>query len=182
MPAATPTPVATADAAAPKPAASGDTKASDAALPLAELLTRASAARRSGDSARAKTLLDRALVVSPGNVEAYTGLGDLARSKGDLAGAKASYERALATSPTYSAALLGLADAEWDLGDHANAQRHYRTLVQNASSPPERAKTRAAGTTAPSPATSTAPVATPTATVRPLTSADLPPPVAPKTP
>jgi Tfp pilus assembly protein PilF len=114
-------------------------------LPLSELLTRGSAARRSGDNARARALLERALVVSPGNVEALSGLADMARGTGDLAGAKANYERALATSPGFSPALLGLADTEWDLGDRASAQRHYRTLIANGSSAPERAKTRATG-------------------------------------
>jgi tetratricopeptide (TPR) repeat protein len=118
--------------------------------------------------------------VSPGNVEAYTGLGDLARSGGDLAGAKASYERALATSPSYSSALLGLADSEWDLGERGSAARHYRALVSSASSPPDRAKTRAAAggsDTAPR----VEPKPAPTTTVRTLTSADFPPPApAPK--
>ena len=117
----------------------------DAQLPLSELLSRASAARRAGDVARARTLLDRALIVSPGNVEAYSTLGDLARAGGDLAGAKANYAYALATSPRYSPALLGLADTEWDQGDRVSAQRHYRALVSSASAPPERAKTRATG-------------------------------------
>ena len=135
--------------------------------------------------ARARTLLDRALVVSPGNVEALSGLGDLARAGNAIAGAKASYERALATSPTYSPALLGLADAEWDLGDQTNAARHYRMLVLNASSPPERAKTRAAGpsgvtTGSPSTATAAPPAPTPPAPPKTLTSADLPPAVTPK--
>jgi len=116
-------------------------------------------------------LLDRALVVSPGNVEAYSGLGELARAGGDLAGAKTNFERAIATSPGYSPALLGLADAEWDLGNHAAAQRHYRQLLQNASSPPERAKARANGesgtASAPPPA------------IKTITSADIPP-AAPK--
>ena len=148
-------------------------------LPLSELLTRGSAARRSGDNARARALLERALVVSPGNVEALSGLADMARGTGDLAGAKASYERALATSPGFSPALLGLADTEWDLGDRASAQRHYRTLVANGGSAPERAKTRATGATGPSGPATTSTTTTPANTVRPITSADLPPPAAP---
>lgn len=110
-------------------------------------------------------------MVNPGNVEAYAGLGELSRAGGDLAGAKASFEKALATSPSYSPALLGLADTEWDLGDKAAAQRHYRALVSNASSPPERAKARAAPPGATEPA--------PTSTIKTLTSADFPPPAPP---
>jgi hypothetical protein len=153
----------------------------DNQLTLAELLTKASAARKSGDVARARALLDRALIVNPGNVEAYAGLGELSRAGGDLAGAKASFEKALATSPSYSPALLGLADTEWDLGDRASAQRHYRTLVSNASSPPERAKARAAGT-APTGGSAGTTAPAPTSTVKTLTSADFPPPAPPPKP
>ncbi len=139
-------------------------------LPFSELLSQASAARRSGDNPRARALLERALVVNPGNVEAYAGLGDLSRAGGDLVGASTHYRRALVTSPTYAPALLGLADSEWELGDRASAQRHYRALVQASSSPPERAKARA-GAEVSAPA-----MAVP---VKPLTSSDLPPPSAP---
>jgi hypothetical protein len=143
-------------------------------LSLSDLLVQASAARKAGNVARAKTLFDRALVASPGNVEAYTGLGDLARMAGDLPGAKQAYERALATSPSYSSARLGLADTEWDLGDTASAQRDYRTVVDTSLSPPERARQRATM------ARADVPVAVPRPTVRTLTSADFPPsPTAP---
>jgi tetratricopeptide (TPR) repeat protein len=120
-------------------------------------------------------------VVNPGNVEAYAGLGELSRAGGDLTGAKASFEKALATSPSYSPALLGLADTEWDLGERASAQRHYRTLVSNASSPPERAKARAAGAAPTGGSTGTTAPA-PTSTIKTLTSADLPPPAPPPKP
>jgi hypothetical protein len=150
--------------AGPKDAGTGD----DKKLTLPELLAKASAARRSGDLSRARALLDRALVVSPGNVEAFAGLGDLSRAGGDLAGAKANYDRALGTSPSYSPALLGLADTLWDQGDRAGAQRYYKALVAQSSSPPDRARTRAAS--GPTGSTTTAPAPA----VRPLTSADLP--------
>ena len=133
----------------------------DSQLALSEVLSRAGAARRGGDQARAKALYERALQLSGGNVEAHAGLAEVARAQGDLAGAKASYERALAASPSYAPALLGLADVQWDQGDHEGAQRHYRELLGSHASIPERAKERAAGgaTAAPSaaPAPTTAP-------------------------
>jgi len=179
---------AVADAATAKPsdgAKPAQAAVDDKTLPLSELLSRAAAAKRSSDFARAKILLDRALVVSPGNVEAHASLGDVARGQGDLPRAKASYEKALAMSPSYSPALLGMGDTLWDLGDRAGAQRHYQTLVSQSSSPPDRAKVRAAGSTASpsgasgsSSSTASAQPA-PTTTVRTLTSADFPPAVAP---
>lgn len=165
-----------------KPAASAkdaETAIDDKTLTLSELLSHASAAKRGADIARAKVLLQRALTVSPENLEARTGMGDVARAQGELSKAKASYERALATSPNYSPALLGLGDTLWDLGDRAGAQRPYKTLVNQSSSPPERAKVRAASASASSSSTSTATPSTPptpTTTVRTLTSADIPPP------
>ncbi len=115
----------------------------DAPPSLSELLVRASAAKRAGDANKARRLFDRALVVSPGNAEAFAGLGDLARARGDLAAALRHFERSLGTSPSYAPALLGLGDTLWDVGDHAAAQRHYRQLVAQSSSVVERAKTRA---------------------------------------
>jgi tetratricopeptide (TPR) repeat protein len=147
-----------------------EARADERKLTLSELLTSASTARRGGDAVRARALLERALVVSPGNVEAHAGLGDLARASGDLANARTSYEKALATSPTYAPALLALADTEWELGDRAAAERHYRALVATASSPPERAKTRAGSAGAAGTTTTPAPA------IKTLTEADFPPP------
>jgi hypothetical protein len=117
----------------------------DSQLALPEVLERAAAARKSGDAPHAKALLERALVLSPGNAEAYGLLGDLARSQGDQAGAKAAYGSALATSPSYYPALLGLADTEWDLGERDGAQRHYIAIVNLGRPAPDRVKERALG-------------------------------------
>jgi hypothetical protein len=117
----------------------------DSQLALPELLERAGAARKSGDAPHAKALLERALVLSPGNAEAHGLLGDLARAQGDQAGAKAGYEKALATSPSYYPALLGLADAEWDLGERDASQRHYIAIIGLGRSAPDRVKERALG-------------------------------------
>ena len=139
----------------------------DSQLALSEVLSRAGAARRGGDQARAKALYERALQLSGGNVEAHAGLAEVARAQGDLAAAKANYERALAASPSYAPALLGLADVQWDQGDHEGAQRHYRELLGSHASIPERAKERARGapqatpSTAPAPETAPAPTAAP---------------------
>lgn len=136
----------------------------DSQLALPEVLERAAVARRSGDPAHAKALLERALVLSPGNAEAYGLLGDLARSQGDQAGAKEGYEKALATSPSYYPALLGLADTEWDLGERDAAQRHYIAINGLGRSAPERVKERARGSSSTSSTTPTTPSTASTAT------------------
>jgi hypothetical protein len=133
----------------PKPPATGSVServaVGDSQLALPDVLERAAAARRSNDPVHAKALLERALVLSPGNAEAYGLLGDLAHSQGDSAGAKAAYEKALGTSPSYYPALLGLADTEWDLGERDAAQRHYIAIVGLGRAAPDRVKERALG-------------------------------------
>jgi tetratricopeptide (TPR) repeat protein len=143
----------------------------DSQLALPDVLERAAAARRSNDLVHAKALLERALVLSPGNAEAYGLLGDLARSQGDAAGAKAAYEKALGTSPSYFPALLGLADTEWDLGERDAAQRHYIAIVGLGRAAPERVKERALGGGSSSAPATTATSSSPaSATTRELTT------------
>ena len=145
----------------PKPPTTGGVAAErvpvgDSQLSLPDVLERAAVARRTGDPAHAKALLERALVLSPGNAEAHGLLGDLARSQGDQAGAKAAYEKALGTSPSYYPALLGIADTEWELGERDAAQRHYIAIVGLGRAAPERVKERALGGSSTSSAASTA--------------------------
>jgi predicted TPR repeat methyltransferase len=158
----------------------------DSQLSLPDILERAAVARRSGDSAHAKALLERALVLSPDNAEAYGLLGDLARSQGDHAGAKAGYEKALATSPSYYPALLGLADTEWDLGERDAAQRHYIAINGLGRPAPERVKERALGgssTTSSAPSTpSTASTVSTPSTASTATTAATPAPPTDETP
>lgn len=113
-------------------------------LSMSEALDKAGQAKRSGDYATAKELYARVLKESAGNVEAHSGLGDVAKAQGDLAGAKASYQKALAASPDYGPAMLSLADTEWDMGDRAAAQARYAKIVAaRGGSAPARAKERA---------------------------------------
>lgn len=119
-------------------------KPNNANLSMSEALDKAGQAKRSGDYASAKDLYARVLKDSPGNVEAHSGLGDIAKAQGDLAAAKASYQKALASSPDYGPALLSLADTEWDMGDRAAAQARYAKIVAaRGGSAPARAKERA---------------------------------------
>jgi TolA-binding protein len=130
--------------AAPKPSSA---PVAESGSSMSDLLDRAGAARRKGDFPTARDLYEKVLAMSPNNVEANGGLGDVARAQGDLAAAKASYERALAASPSYSPALLGLADVEWDQGNQGEARKRYAQVVDRMGDrAPARAKERA-GTT-----------------------------------
>lgn len=131
----------------PKPATSVEKKptvaVTDAPGSMSELLDKAGAAKRKGDLATARDLYTRVIAMSPNNVEANGGLGDVAKAQGDLNAAKTSYERALAASPTYSPALLGLADVEWDQGNQASAKKRYAQIVDRMGDrAPARAKER----------------------------------------
>ena len=154
VPAVAPKPVAentsggaTTVAATPTPATPAEKKPSvpvtDAPGSMSELLDKAGAAKRKGDLATARDLYQRVIAMSPNNVEANGGLGDVAKAQGDLNAAKTSYERALAASPTYSPALLGLADVEWDQGNQASAKKRYMQIVDRMGDrAPARAKER----------------------------------------
>jgi hypothetical protein len=116
---------------------------SDDSLPPNEILHRAHASLRQGDRARAKQQFAAVLAKDPSNVEASTGLGDIARADGDLAGARDHYQRALTVSPSYVPAMLALADVKWDLGEKSDAQARYAAIVDRLGDrAPARAKER----------------------------------------
>jgi predicted Zn finger-like uncharacterized protein len=92
-------------------------------------LSQAAAAARSGDYGRAETLYNAALSSQPGNVEALSGLGDIARRRGDAAQAAQLYERVLSQNPSYLPALIASADLKWSSGNRAGALQLYRRVV-----------------------------------------------------
>jgi len=124
---------------------------SEAFLPLSELLRRANTSLSNGDRRRAQQRFRLALAKDPANVEATTGMGDIARSEGDLVAAREHYRRALERSPSFIPALLALADLDWDRGDRDDAQKNYTAIVDElGDGAPARAKERK-GEDAPSP-------------------------------
>jgi tetratricopeptide (TPR) repeat protein len=96
------------------------------------LLEDASAAKRSGDLGRAEALYRAAQEQHPGNIEAISGLGDVARARGDTATAVAYYESALRQSPTYMPALIASADIKWASGDKTGAVILYKRVTNQA--------------------------------------------------
>ena len=92
-------------------------------------LSQAASASRAGDFARAETLYNAALANQPGNVEALSGLGDIARRKGDSARAAQLYDRVLAQNPSYLPAMIASADQKWASGNRAGALLLYHRIV-----------------------------------------------------
>jgi predicted Zn finger-like uncharacterized protein len=93
-----------------------------------DALTQAADARKALDWPRAARFYTLALSGSPGNVEAMTGLGDVARAEGKNAVAASHYSAALRQSGSYAPALRGLGDLQWASGDRASAVELYRRL------------------------------------------------------
>ncbi len=92
-------------------------------------LSQAASASRAGDFARAETLYNAALANQPGNVEALSGLGDIARRKGDAVRASQLYDQVLAQNPSYLPAMIASADQKWASGNRAGALLLYRRIV-----------------------------------------------------
>lgn len=92
-------------------------------------LSQAASAVRSGDYARAETLYNSALANQPGNVEALSGLGDLARRRGDAARASQLYDQVLAQNPSYLPAMIASADQKWASGNRAGALLLYHRII-----------------------------------------------------
>ena len=85
----------------------------------AELLARAGEARRRGDAAEARRLLESAVAAEPGHAGALNALGLVALGAGDAAGAVRSFEQAPRADPAAPPLWLNLAIAHRAAGDAA---------------------------------------------------------------
>jgi predicted Zn finger-like uncharacterized protein len=98
-----------------------------------KLLLDASAAKNSGDLTRASALYQAARDQQPTNIEALSGLADVARMRGDNATAGAYYESVIKQNPTYLPALMASADLKWAAGDRASAVALYKRVTAQAA-------------------------------------------------
>jgi len=123
-----------------------------------KLLLDASAAKNSGDLTRANTLYQAARDQQPNNIEALSGLADVARMRGDNATAGAYYDSVINQNPTYLPALMSSADLKWAAGDRASAVVLYKRVTAQADPGSQFAQKAAArvaesgGSRAPAPA------------------------------
>lgn len=88
-------------------------------MSAAELLARANEARRRGDAAEARRLIESAVAAEPGHPGALNALGLAALGAGDAAGAVRSFERATAADGAAPPLWLNLAIAHRAAGDPA---------------------------------------------------------------
>jgi Tfp pilus assembly protein PilF len=111
-----------------------------------DLLAAAAQARQEKHPARARTIYQGILARSPDDVDALTGLADLARADGKSSDARSFYVHALIVNPNHGPAILGLADTLWDQDEKDAARSRYRELLRrgSASSYPARVGERAA--------------------------------------
>jgi Flp pilus assembly protein TadD len=142
-------------------------------------LAQAAAAARSGDYGRAETLYNAALSNQPGNVEALSGLGDIARRKGDAVRAAQLYDQVLAQNPSYLPAMIASADQKWASGNRAGALALYRRIVDQVGTGSDygaraQARITEAGS-APAAASAAPPTAAPAPAPAPAPAAEAPP-------
>ncbi len=150
--------------AAPLPGAGG-APAGTPGEPIAKgdfrkLLLDASAAKNSGDLTRANALYQAARDQEPSNIEALSGLADVARMRGDNATAGAYYDSVIKQNPTYLPALMASADLKWAAGDRATAVSLYKRVTAQAD-PGSQFAQKAAARVAESGGGSRAPAPTP---------------------
>jgi predicted Zn finger-like uncharacterized protein len=141
-------------------------------------LSQAAGAVRAGDLGRAETLYSAALASQPGNVEALSGLGDVARRRGDSARAAQLYDQVLAQNPSYLPAMIASADQKWASGNRAGALLLYKRILDQVGAGSEygaRAQARIMEAANAPPAAAAAP-GTPATTPAPAPSAAAPEP------
>lgn len=128
-------------------------------------LAQAATAARAGDLGRAEMLYNAALADQPGNVEALSGLGDVARRRGDAVRSAQLYDQVLTQNPSYLPAMIASADQKWASGNRAGALLLYRRIVDQVGTGSDfGARAQARITEAASaPAPSAEPAATPAA-------------------
>jgi tetratricopeptide (TPR) repeat protein len=130
-------------------------------------LSQAASAARAGDLGRAEMLYQAALADQPGNVEALSGLGDVARRRGDAVRSAQLYDQVLAQNPSYLPAMIASADQKWASGNRGGALLLYRRIVDQVGTGSDygaRAQARIAEA-ASTPAAAVEPTAAPSAAV-----------------
>jgi hypothetical protein len=133
-------PVPSAAAAAPpaksaQPFANSPTRvASTPAQDRRWLVDRARAEQRLYHLAAAERLYRQALLISPQDSEALSGLGELELLRGTLDLAEARFQEALNANANYIPALIAAADLRWQSGRAEEARQQYQAIVDHYES------------------------------------------------
>lgn len=98
------------------------------------LVDRARAEQRLYRLAAAERLYRQALLISPQDSEALSGLGELELLRGTLDLAEARFQDALNANANYIPALIAAADLRWQSGRADEARQQYQDIVDHYSS------------------------------------------------
>jgi hypothetical protein len=137
LPLAAPAPAAAAAAAPAKAGQVANPPTRALATPAQErrwLVDRARAEQRQYHLSAAERLYRQALLISPQDSEALSGLGELELLRGTLDLAEARFEEALKANANYIPALIAAADLRWQSGRTDEARQQYQDIVEHYSS------------------------------------------------
>lgn len=98
------------------------------------LVDRARAEQRLYRLAAAERLYRQALLISPQDSEALSGLGELELLRGTLDLAEARFQEALNANANYIPALIAAADLRWQSGRAEEARQQYQDIVDHYES------------------------------------------------
>jgi hypothetical protein len=129
-PAAAPAPAKGAQPLSNSPSRPASTPAQDRRW----LVDRARAEQRLYRLAAAERLYRQALLISPRDSEALSGLGELELLRGTLDLAEARFQDALRANANYIPALIAAADLRWQSGRAEEARQQYQDIVDHYDS------------------------------------------------
>ncbi|MEO8178502.1 MAG: zinc-ribbon domain-containing protein [Deltaproteobacteria bacterium] len=130
----TPAPAAPAlEAESPRAAPATPAAPKPAGEDLKSLLSQASALHREGDLDGAEAMYQRVLARSAKNIEALSGLGDIARQRHQTATAAAFYDQILKQNRNHVPTLMSRADMYWAAGNRILAVALYRRALSQVS-------------------------------------------------
>jgi Flp pilus assembly protein TadD len=96
---------------------------------LSDLLSQANTLHRQGELTGAERLYQNALNRSPGNIQALTGLGDVARQRQEVGKAASYYDQILKIDRNHVTTLMSRADLYWHAGNRILAVALYRRVL-----------------------------------------------------
>jgi Flp pilus assembly protein TadD len=94
-----------------------------------ELAQQASEQLRTNDFRAAETAFRELIVLEPGSVDGYIGLGTSLLLQNRFVGAQQAYNQALEVKPDSAEALIGLGSVQYQVGDYERAIEFYRSAL-----------------------------------------------------
>jgi len=133
VPAPAPAPAAAQESESARSAPATPRAATPAGEDLKSLLRQGSALHREGDLDGAEKMYQSVLARSPRNIDALSGLGDIARQRHQNATAAAFYDQILKQNRNHVPTLMARADMYWSAGNRILAVALYRRALSQVS-------------------------------------------------